>query len=222
MKQALWKNILSFLTEIHIESAPSEINPHLYVSLRNARYQLCTANAIYSYADLYDNFYKVFKQIPFEKYAFQKVLILGFGLGSIPWMLEKNFKQAFNYTAVEVDESVVYLANKYVLDELESPIQLICTNAQAFVAQWQERFDLICMDIFLDDIIPDSFQTTAFLEQLQSLLTKEGLLLYNCLAANKDDRAKTKTFFETSFSTVFPKANYLDVTSNWILLNHPL
>ncbi|MEL6944963.1 MAG: hypothetical protein AAFO82_20090, partial [Bacteroidota bacterium] len=48
-----WKRWWSYLSEIHIESAPNEINPHLYVSLRNGRYQLSTANAIYSYEDLY-------------------------------------------------------------------------------------------------------------------------------------------------------------------------
>ena len=55
MKQPLWKRWLSYLFEIHVESTSSDYNPHLHVSLNNGRYQLSTANAIYSFEDLYDN-----------------------------------------------------------------------------------------------------------------------------------------------------------------------
>ena len=49
MKQPLWKRLVSYLFEIHVESTSSEFNPHLYVSLYKGRYQLSTANAIYSF-----------------------------------------------------------------------------------------------------------------------------------------------------------------------------
>ena len=51
MRPPRWKQWLSYLFEMHIESAASEYNPHLYVSMKQGRYQLCTANAIYSYED---------------------------------------------------------------------------------------------------------------------------------------------------------------------------
>ncbi|MEL7021873.1 MAG: hypothetical protein AAGK47_09700, partial [Bacteroidota bacterium] len=103
MNVPTWKKWLSYLTEIHIESAPSEINPHLYVSLRRGRYQLCTANAIYSYEDLYSNFYKAFEQVNLHKIKGDRVLILGYGMGSIPYILEKKMNYDFNYTAIEID-----------------------------------------------------------------------------------------------------------------------
>ncbi|MCH2081008.1 MAG: fused MFS/spermidine synthase [Saprospiraceae bacterium] len=222
MQQSAWKKALSHLFEIHIESAPSDLNPHLYVSLRKGRYQLCTANAIYSYADLYDNFYNAFTAVDFEKEQIKDVLILGFGLGSIPWMLEKNFSRNFHYTAIEADEAIIYLANKYTLDELSSSIQLICADAFAFVFQSEEQFDLICMDIFLDDIIPEHFKDIDYLEALKARLSPNGILMFNCLSVNAKDKELTKAFFENIFARVFPEATYLDVKSNWILLNRPL
>ena len=63
MKQPLWKRLLSHLFEIHIESTSSEYNPHLYVSLRKGRYQLSTANAIYSFEDLYYNFLMLLQKL---------------------------------------------------------------------------------------------------------------------------------------------------------------
>ena len=93
IKPPFWKKILSYFFEFHIESAPSEINPHLYVSLNRGRYQLSTANAIYSFEDLYDNFFDAFKKVNLDQYPIKNVLVLGLGLGSIPLMLEKNLKK---------------------------------------------------------------------------------------------------------------------------------
>ncbi|MEL6987810.1 MAG: hypothetical protein AAGK97_08260, partial [Bacteroidota bacterium] len=83
-----WKKYLSYFIELHIESAPGEINPHLYVSLKNGRLQLSTANAVYSHEELYLNFKQAFDKLKFEKLEGKNVLILGFGLGSIPIIIE--------------------------------------------------------------------------------------------------------------------------------------
>lgn len=222
MQQPRWKKWLSYLVELHIESASSEYNPHLYVSLNRGRYQLCTANAVYSFEELYDNFFKAFQQINLEALPGKRVLLLGLGLGSIPQMLERFFHKNFDYTAIEVDESVAYLASKYILRELYSNIEVICTDAAAFVDQTQETFDLICMDIFLDDVVPSVFETTAFLEKLKELLNPGGLLLYNRLSVKPTDIAKTRQFFEQDFLTVFPQGTYLDVQTNWILINNKI
>lgn len=213
----IWKKYLSYFFELHIESAPSEINPHLYVSLSRGRYQLSTANAIYSFADLYDNFTLTFQQINLST-TIKDVLILGFGLGSIPYMLEKKFNKSYHYTAVEIDENVLYLANKYALPVLTSPITMMPADAFAFVHYCQERFDLLCMDVFLDDIVPDNFETEYYLRQLENLLNPEGILLFNKLAATEKDRKQAAQFFEL-FKSVFPNGTYLEVNGNWMLIN---
>jgi len=219
MKQPLWKIWLSYLTELHIESTESEYNPHLYVSLRNGRYQLSAAHAVYSYADLYTNFRKAFSDIQIQSQPVKEVLILGFGLGSIPYMLEQVFDCKFNYTAVELDEEVLYLANKYVLDELASPIEIITADALAYVAQSDQQYDLICMDVFLDDAVPEDFETQDFLQNLREMLTPQGILLYNRLAYSSSDRANATDFFQNRFLKTFPEGTYIDTKENWILLN---
>ncbi|MEM1322078.1 MAG: methyltransferase domain-containing protein [Bacteroidota bacterium] len=219
MRQPLWKRLLSYLTEIHIESAPSEINPHLYVSLKRGRYQLCTANAIYSYEDLYDNFSTAFEHMKWEELDIQRVLILGFGLGSIPLILEQQFQKKYHYTAIEIDENVLYLANKYALPAIHSPIELICADAAAFVAQCQEQFDMIAVDVFLDDTIPDTIQQSDFLRQLRSILNPNGVLLYNRLAVTREDIEGAHEFYDRYFSRVFESGTFLEVKGNWMLFN---
>lgn len=214
-----WKKYLSYLWEIHIESASSEINPHLYVSLKRGRLQLCTANAVYSYGDLYDNFSKAFDRINLDRLPGDEVLLLGFGLGSIPVILEKSMGRSYYYTAIEIDEAVIDLANRYVLDDLDSPIQMIRADAYAFAVQTEATFDLICMDVFEDDKIPEEYEELEFLEQLRDLLNPGALLLYNRLAVHRSDIEQSRLFFEQKFKKVFPNATYLDVEGNWMLMN---
>ena len=220
MKPPFWKRLLSYFVELHIESSPSEVNPHLYVSLKNGRYQLCTANAVYSYEDLYTNFLWAFEQMELDKTPGKEVLILGLGLGSIPIILENKFGRQFHYTAVELDEAVIYLANRYGLAGLSSPITTICADAYAFLMQNEAKYGLICMDIFLDDEVPLPFETDEFLEALKKALAPGGLLLYNRLTDNLRDQQATQFFFEQHFLSIFPQGAYLDVGGNWMLFNH--
>lgn len=219
MSIPIWKKWLSYIYEVHIESAPSELNPHLYVSLRSGRLQLCTANAVYSHADLYGNFRKAFEHLNWDHFKGNEVLILGFGLGSIPFMLETIFKKAFRYTAVELDENVMYLAQKYVLPDLKSNFTFHLMNAEHFVYSNDKKWDLICMDVFVDDKIPDEMQSIEFCQALEQSLASEGILIYNRLSRNKADLKDTDQYFKETFLKVFPNGSYLDVQGNWMLTN---
>lgn len=219
MQQPAWKRWLSYLVEWHLESAPSELNPHLYVSLRRGRYQLSTARALYSFGDLYSNFSKSFDRLDLERLPGDEVLLLGLGLGSVPYMLEHRFGQSLHYTAVELDESVIYLASKYTLPDIHSPVDVICANAEAFVYYTEEQYALIAMDVFVDDQVPSEFESEEFLQALAECLLPGGLLMYNRLALTEADKKQSLDFFEGPFKKQFPNALYFDVQGNYMLLN---
>ncbi len=219
MKQPAWKRLLSYATPLTLETSQSDYNPLLRVALKRGQYQLLSANAIYSYGAMYDNFVKAFQRIDIKNRTVEDVLILGFGLGSIPYMLEKVFDRKYYYTAVEIDAEVLHLANKYVVPDLDSSINFIVSDAQSFVAVCEEQFQLICMDVFLDDKVPEELQEEDFLEDVKRLLAPGGILLYNKLAYREPDKKEALHFLETRFSTVFPKAGFMDVDGNFILVN---
>ena len=219
MKQPFWRRALSYVKEVHIETTESDHNPHLHVVLRNGRYQLCTENAIYSYGDLYDNFTKAFKKIDLDRLKIENVLILGFGLGSIPLILETLFQKKYYYSAVEIDPEVLRLANRYVVHELKSNIEFHIMDAYTYVHYCDEKFDMICMDVFLDDVVPEELEQADFLENLKEMLTPDGILLFNKLAFQKKDKIQAENFFKNPFKTVFTEGVYLDVEGNYILLN---
>lgn len=215
-----WKRLLSYVVELPIEKSSSTHNPYLEITLKKGRFQLSTANAIYSYADLYDNFNEAFSKIKLDELPIENVLILGFGLGSIPIVLEKNFQKQYHYTAVEIDEEVLFLANKYALPEIKSSISMICADAYHFVMECFEEFDMINVDLFLDDKVPHQFEEEQFLKQLSRLLKKDGVLLYNRLAFTKADVENARSFYENKFQPNFPEGAAMEVKGNWILLNN--
>lgn len=218
MKPPLWKKWLSYLTEFEIESTSSTYNPELTVSLTQGRYQLYTENAIYSFADLYDNFSSAFTQLNLDQLNGKDALVLGLGLGSIPVILEKMGK-SFNYTAIEVDEEVIYLFSKYTLPQLQSSVQMICADAHTYVMQETRKYDLILVDVFLDDIVPANIESDGYLKMLRSIIAPGGVLLYNRLAYTPNDAENAKKFYQKSFEPVFENGAALEVKGNLMLVS---
>lgn len=219
MRPPFYKRMLSHLMDIRLEQVRSDLHATLTVSLSRGRYQLSTPNAIYSYADLYDNFATVFTRFHWDALPGSEVLLLGMGLGSIPYMLERTFQKSFRYTAVELDEQVIRLLSKYVLDDLKSPVVTVHGDATEFVRMTEQHFDLICVDIFVDDVIPAEVRSRDFLADVHNRLSHNGIVLFNCLSRTEADIGNTRQFLEKVFLVEFPLGGIIDVGGNWILVN---
>lgn len=207
------------MTDVHLESHSSAINPALHLLLVRGRLQLCTDNSIYSFEDQYDNFYKVFEKMISSGWNYSTVLILGFAMGSIPKMLEDNFNLDLEYTGVEIDDVIVDLVSEYVLSQLKSSVQLINTDAKVFIETNKDSYDLICVDLFLDDIIPEQFRQLDFIHKLKDRLSPKGCLLYNMLGDYQSDKLKAEKYFKATFSKVFPNSILQHTGTNYILIS---
>lgn len=215
-KISFWKKIVSYFREIHIESAPSELNPHLYVSLSKGRYMLSTAKAVYSHGDLYDNFVQTFKRVNWSKLNGSDILILGYGLGSIPAILEK-MGQSFRFTAIEKDANVIYLASKYTLSDLDSPVHLYEADCKHYLQQNENKYSAICMDVFIEDEIPSSLTSIEFIEEMKSHLKNNGILFVNTIKPKEEE--VTETRFQKRLQKVFPDGSFIEVGPNAIFVS---
>ncbi len=217
MEIPLWKKWLSYISPIQVEEAASEHNPELTVMLDRGRLQLLSGNAIYSWDDLYHNFTKAFEVLQPEQYPFENVLVLGLGLGSVPFILEKKHRCKYHYTAVEWDEAVSELADRYTFSRLDSSVEIITADASVFVEVCQETFDMVIVDLFEDNRTPEAFETTHFLQDCAALLNSGGLLLVNRLSRTRSDAVKSERYFNDVFKAELPTGYVIDTNGNHIL-----
>lgn len=210
---------LSWLFEWPVARYSSDINQQLDVVLHRGRYKLITNGAIYSYSDLYTNYRLCFERLQWEIFPAKSCLVLGLGLASIPDMLVSRFKKEISFTAVELDETVTMLAQRYVLGPKNIKVDVFTADAASFLEWHQGRYDILCSDVFIGDHIPDDLQSVTALTAMRDLLQPGGLLLYNRLSRYKSDREQNLRFLHDVFLKVFPEGGYLDVEGNWMFVN---
>ena len=79
---------------------------------------------------------------------------------------------------------------------------------------------MVIVDLFIDNTVPSAFESVAFLQDIERLLRKDGLLLYNRLADTPALLEQTTTFYEQAFKKIFPTAVALELGTNKMLINN--
>ncbi len=211
-----WQRLLSHFKEVHLATMAGESNTTLHVCLVQNRFQLSTENAIYSFDDLYLNFYKAFQRMDLPQ-NHSKLLLLGLGLGSIPYMLERKFERDYETTAVELDAAVIDLASRFTLPRLAQPLSIVQADAEKFVEGCQSTFDFLIVDLFIDDVVPSYFESVEGMKTLKNLMNEGAVLLVNRLYRNQRDQEATRAFYKHTFQEVFENYRHYDVGGNWIV-----
>ena len=212
------KRLFSYLTPQLLEKTHSRFNQTLEVSLVKGCVQLSTENAIYSFEDRYTSFLHSFRKLKIQERKVESVLVLGFGLGSIPIMLRKKFNQNCSVVGVEIDEMVVELFHRHRDSHLASRVELICQDAFEFVNYCQNRFDLVCVDLFLDDVVPSKFESAEFVEKLVRTVNPQGLLLFNRMTSRPALLKTSERFRIDVFEKVLEESWFIDVGGNRMLV----
>jgi len=89
---------------------------------------------------------------------------------------------------VEIDQAVVNVAEEYFDYEATPPGKLYVQDARIFgkrAAARDTRYDLIVLDAFNGDYIPEHLMTREYLLETQKLLSPGGVLLANTFSISK-------------------------------------
>ncbi len=208
-----YKKCLSYFYEIPIEERTSSFSKKLSVSLHKGRIKLSTEKAIYSEADHYFNFVEVFRKIEFNPDQIYHILVLGLGLGSIPYMLQKKFNIQANYDLVEIDPVVIHLFNHYVKSEISGNCNVIQMDAKKFVELDKNSYDILCIDLFIDRVIPTEFNREEFIASLRQRISPNGFIVFNRLTETTEDRMNDEKF-GLLFKKYFTDCKVVPVLSN--------
>lgn len=130
------------------------------------------------------------------------VLIIGLGGGTIPRALHDVAPQA-RIDVVEIDPAVVKVARRYFDLGNSSMLNVIEADGRVQVKRalrQQQRYDIVMLDAFDHEYIPEHLLTQEFLQEVKGLLAPGGVL-----AANTFSSSRLYDHESTTYASVFPE-----------------
>ena len=204
------KRLLSYILPVKIYQKKSEFSKNLEVTWNNGYLVLDSENTNYSFGSLQRVLKKGLKYIGYDRInTFDNILILGVAGGSIIETLKNEVKFEGKITGVEIDRTVVEIANNYFGLNQYKNVEIVIDDAFEFVLKTKERYDLIVIDIFQDTIMPNFLFEDYFINRVNFLLNVNGFILFNTMVLNYQDRRRNalyKSKFNNNFSVrLYPK-----------------
>lgn len=220
----LFNYLTSFLYPVKIERKSGKYLPQLEVTLRKGKLVLDGKKVNYSYGSLHEIFRSSFKQYNLNEKPLESVLILGFGAGSVANILRNELKMNCKITGVEIDPVVIEFSKKYFGTDELSNTTIFCQDAYSYLKNDPNKYDLIVIDLFVEERVPIQFAKKEFIELLKSHLTPDGHLFYNritnspfSLIETTDLIEKMRVVLNSEVSVVSFEKNE---TSNSVLVYH--
>lgn len=115
-----------------------------------------------------------------------RVLIAGLGGGTLPTALAELLPEV-RIDVVEIDPAVVDAAREYFGFAATERVRVEVGDARVFVKRALargERYDMVILDAFGGDYIPEHLMTVEFLDEARALLAPDAVLAANTFATS--------------------------------------
>lgn len=132
----------------------------------------------------------------------KSILIVGLGGGTIPRALKQIVPDA-RIDVVEIDPAVVKVARRFFDLGDSSNVNVIEADGRVQVKRAmreQQRYDIVMLDAFDHEYIPEHLLTREFLQEVKALLAPGGVL-----AANTFSSSRLYDHESTTYASVFPQ-----------------
>lgn len=117
----------------------------------------------------------------------RSVLVIGLGGGSLPRALAAALPAA-RIDAVEIDPAVTRVARQYFNFAPGPNVSVIEEDGRAYVKRALRagrHYDLVMLDAYDHEYIPEHLLTREFLQEVKSLLTSNGVVAANTFSSSK-------------------------------------
>lgn len=124
-----------------------------------------------------------------------RALMVGLGGGAFTTLLRRLHPEA-EIEAVEIDPVVVDVARRYFfVKDLEDPrFTIHVEDGAAFLARSRRRYDLIFLDAYGGDGVPEALASERFFRAARARLSPKGACVLNLAVSPKEERAILERF----------------------------
>lgn len=145
----------------------------------------------------------------------KRILVVGLGGGSLPMSFHELLPQA-EILSLEIDPAVVKAAKQFFSYKENEQVKTETIDARVFIKRAglkKQQWDLIVLDAFNGDYIPEHLMTQEFLQEVKTILSPDGLV-----ASNTFSTSKLYDHESTTYASVFSHLSMLkNVAGNRVL-----
>ena len=127
----------------------------------------------------------------------KKILVVGLGGGTLPMAFADLVKEV-EIDSIEIDPAVVKIAEKYFGYQSTKNVRVHEQDARVWVKRTrlrgQQQYDVIILDAFNGEYIPEHLMTVEFFDDLRALLAPGGTLAANTFTISKLYNHESATF----------------------------
>lgn len=157
-----------------------------------------------------------------SKIPHPRVLILGLGGGTMVHLFQQKNPDV-EIDGVEIDKQMVELGKKY-LGLTDKGLTVHVADAADFVRSGSDKYDLVCVDTFAADSIPNRCDREEFYQDINRLLAKEGVVAINRIFEKKGfwkvNNNPRLLAFKTMLSSVFDQVTAQEIPSDYNSKNY--
>ncbi|MEE4282388.1 MAG: fused MFS/spermidine synthase [Pseudomonadales bacterium] len=124
------------------------------------------------------------------------ILVIGLGGGTLPTAFHQLYPDA-HIDTVEIDPAVVKVAEEFFGFRPADNLKVYTTDARVWTKRAltrERRYDLIILDAFNGEYIPEHLMTMEYLEENRQLLSPKGTLIANTFAQSDLYHAESATY----------------------------
>jgi spermidine synthase len=142
-------------------------------------------------------------------YQKSNILMIGLGGGTIVYQINRLYGKKVQMDVVEIDEKMIELAEDFIPEDIKK-VNLFLEDGIKFLRRNKKKYELVFLDAYDGDKIPDEFLDEKTVESINNALTEEGVLAIN---------------YAMSFKAIVFLQNYINKLKKYFkvyLVNNPL
>ena len=184
-----YKKCLGYLYPIVLAKKQSDKHTNLKIKYYQGQIQLESDNALYSDGYRYSPFRTTFHRINTNKELEKNntFLLLGAGLGSALYRLQKVYNIYPESYLVEYDADIIHLSRKYLLQGQTEKVHFILQEAHDYLKSCNQKFDLIGIDLF--DNLENSYLLSQddFWNKIKKISHQYSNIIVNTIFLDKEE-----------------------------------
>ncbi len=173
-----WK-LISYIVDVPVEAGIDSQGNIIQLVIRNGQFLLTSPKMVYSYGNRYKVLQEAYRFFNVYSMKPASILLLGGGMGSGLQLINEH-KIIPDVVFVEKEQLICQWFRQFVRRHLQfKDIEIICSDAYKTVKQLHRFFDLIVVDLFVDDMVPKFVGSEDFVKNVIRICSSNGLIIIN-------------------------------------------